>query len=177
MDLLVNNAGFGVYKPLAESNPEMLALNVVALTRLSRAALPPMLGQGRGAIINVASGLAFMPQATRATYSSSKAFVVNFTQALHEEVKDSGVRVQVLCPGITHSEFHARSGTDLSRIPAGMVMSAEDVVRVSLKGLELGEVVCIPGLHDTSFLARFLRSRAALAQNTVRNGTPAPRYT
>lgn len=165
LDLLVNNAGFAVYKPLAESDPatleEMIALNVLALTRLTRAALPPMLARGSGAIINVASGLAFLPQATRATYTGSKAFVLNFSQALSEEVNDAGVRVQVLVPGLTPSEFHLRSGTDLSRFPSEIVMSAEDLVRASLKGLELDETVCIPGLHDPSY---------------VRSGTPTPRY-
>lgn len=121
LDLLVNNAGFAMYKPLAESDPatleEMIALNILALTRLARAALPGMLERGSGAIINVASGLAFLPQATRATYSGSKAFVLNFSQALSEEVKDRGLRVQVLVPGLTHSEFHLRAGTDLSRFP------------------------------------------------------------
>jgi len=180
LDLLVNNAGFGVYKPLVDGDPdvleEMILVNVLALTRLTRAALPGMVSRGSGSIINVSSGLAFMPSATWATYSGTKAYVVNFTRSLTEEVSEKGIRVQALCPGITLTEFHRRSGTDLSRIPPHMLMTAEEVADASLAGLELGEVICLPGLSDEAYIARFEEAQSALTRNMTPDGKPAARY-
>lgn len=178
--LLVNNAGFGVYKPLAQMDPavlaEMITVNVLALTLLTRAALPGMLTAGSGAIINVSSGLAFMPHATQATYSGTKAFVVNFSRALAEEVGPRGVRVQALCPGVTRTDFHLRSGTDLSRLPPGIQMSAEDVVDASLAALELDDLICIPALDDPAALDAYDRAQAEVSAHFRRDSRPADRY-
>lgn len=179
-DLLVNNAGFGVYEPLAQADPgvleEMILVNVLALTRLTRAALPGMLSRGSGDIINVSSGLAFMPSATRATYSGTKAYVVNFSRSLNEEMSEKGIRVQALCPGITLTEFHLRSGTDVSRVPQRLLMTAEEVVDASLAALKLGEVVCLPGLSDVAYMARYEEAQSALTRNMTPDGKPAARY-
>jgi short-subunit dehydrogenase len=180
LELLVSNAGFAHYAPVVQT-PEseledMILLNIMALVKLTRGALPGMLERKRGAIIQVASGLAFLPGATRATYSGTKAFVVNFTRALAEEVKDSGVRVQVLVPALIRTEFHERSGTDLSRFPADMVMDPRDLVMASLKGLERDEVVCIPALKDAGELEALYKAQFEMASGVVRNGHVAERY-
>lgn len=180
LDMLVNDAGFGVYRPLADLDPtvieEMILVNVLALARLTRAALPGMLSRGRGDIINLASGLAFMPGPTMATYTGSKAFVINFTRAIDQEVRGKGIRLQALCPGVVPTEFQQRSGTDLSRIPRHAFMSAEDTVRASLAGLDLGEVVCMPGLSDLVYMARYEDAQADLTRHPLPGGGIASRY-
>lgn len=180
VDLLINNAGFGLYTPVASTAPDaleaMVQVNVLGVLQLTRAALPGMVERKAGAIINVASGLAFDPTADHSVYSGTKAFVVNFTRAVHEEVKASGVRMQALIPGLIRTEFHARSGTDLERVPAGWLMDPADLAEASLRGLELGEVVCVPALDDVDDLAAVLRSQSALTGSLVKNGTPAARY-
>jgi short-subunit dehydrogenase len=109
IDLLVNNAGFGYHGAFASSDPEgaerMVALNVGVLVELSRAFVGGMVERGRGGIINVASTAAFQPVPAMAVYGATKAFVLSFSEALHEEVRRSGVRVVALCPGATDTEF------------------------------------------------------------------------
>lgn len=158
LTLLVNNAGVAHYMPMAElpadKAQELVHVKVVAPTLLTRAALPGMLARGAGTIINVAGMLAFAGPAPRtplgrAVYTGSLAHLVAMTQALHEELEPDGVRVQVLCPGIVATAFHERQGMDLSAVPR---MSARDVVTASLRGLELGEVVCAPGVEEAGLL-------------------------
>jgi short-subunit dehydrogenase len=152
LDLLVNNAGFGTIGAFADLDPEReeeeIRLNVVALTRLTRAALPGMVRRGHGAIINVSSLAAFQPAPFNATYGATKAFVNSFTESLHEELRGSGVRVQALCPGFTRTEFQERAGIDTSGIPSFAWMTAATVVDSSLAGLERGEVLCVPGFGN-----------------------------
>jgi short-subunit dehydrogenase len=152
LELLVNNAGFGTSGPFAELDPgreeEEVQLNVIALMQLTRAALPRLIGRGRGAIINVSSLAAFQPAPLNATYGATKAFVNSFTESLHEELRGSGVTVQALCPGFTRTEFQERAGIDTSGIPAFAWMSAEAVVDASLAGLRRGDVIVIPGLGN-----------------------------
>ena len=158
--MLVNNAGVAHYMPIAElpadKARELVHVKVVAPTMLARAAVPGMLARGAGTIINVAGMLAFSgpaPQGAlprRAVYAGALAHLVAMTQVLHEELKSAGVKVQVLCPGVVATGFHERQGLDLSAVPR---MSAADVVTASLRGLELGEVVCAPGVEDAGLLA------------------------
>jgi short-subunit dehydrogenase len=169
VDLLVNNAGFGTYGRFAESRvdgeAQEIAVNVVALMRLTRAALPGMVARRRGAVINVSSMAAFQPQPFNATYGATKAFVNSFTESLHEELRGTGVRVQVLCPGFTRTEFQERAGVDVSRIPDFAWMEAGEVVEASLAALERGTLVCVPGaanwalIATTGFLPRRLVGR------------------
>ena len=136
LELLVNNAGFGTTGPFARLDPDQeeaeICLNVLALVRLTRAALPGMIARGRGAIINVSSLAAFVPGPYDATYGATKAFVNSFTEALHEELCGTGVYVQTLCPGFTYTEFQQRAGIDISKIPTCAWMTPEAVVEASL---------------------------------------------
>ena len=152
LDLLVNNAGFGTIGRFATLDPdreeEEVRLNVIALQRLTRAALPGMVERKRGGIINVSSMAGLQPGPCNATYSATKAFVNSFTEALHEELRGTGVQVQALCPGFTRTEFQQRAGIDTSDLPAFAWMSAEAVVDASLAGLGRGDVVLVPGFGN-----------------------------
>jgi short-subunit dehydrogenase len=160
LTMLVNNAGVAHYMPFAElpaaKAAELVHVKVAAPVMLTRAAVSGMLARGEGTIVNVAGMIAFSGPATleqvpvrRAVYAGTLANSVAFSQVLHEEVKDQGLRVQVLCPGVVATEFHERQGLDLSAVPR---MSADDVVTASLRGLELGEVVCAPGVERADLL-------------------------
>jgi hypothetical protein len=168
LTMLVNNAGVAHYMPLAElpadKARELVHVKVLAPTMLTRAALPGMLARGEGMIINVAGMIAFsgpapasqMPR--RAVYAGTLAHVVAMTQALHAELEDTRIAVQVVCPGVVATEVHERQGMDLSAVPR---MSAEDVVTASLRALKLGEVVCAPGVEDADLLAQVFRADLA----------------
>jgi len=162
LELLVNNAGFGIHglfhEVSAKAHEEMIAVHVRASARLTHAALPVMLARNRGAIINVSSVAAFMPFAGSVNYGATKAYLTAFSEGLHMELKGTGVRVQALCPGFTRTEFHGRRGIDTSRIPDGLWMSAESVVDESLKCLKWDRVICIPGRKYRFFvwLSRWL---------------------
>ena len=150
VDLLVSSAGLGHTAPFEEQRPEviraMLDVNVRAVVELAHTFLPGMRARGRGAIVNVASNAAFQPVPYLTVYAATKAFVLFFTEGLAEELRGSGIRVQALCPGITATEFLDAAETDgrllVRRMP---VLSAEDVVRASLKGLDRGRVRVVAG--------------------------------
>ncbi|MBI3153238.1 MAG: SDR family oxidoreductase [Chloroflexi bacterium] len=185
LELLVNNAGFGGYMPFVELDPdkaeELINLQVLAVTRLTRAVLPGMIARERGSIINVSSRLAFsgsmgssqLPK--RATYAGTKAFINTFTQLLQSELEGTGVHVQALCPGVVQTEFHEQVGIDSTRYPAGIVMEPEDVVQASLAGLKLGEVICIPAMEDPGLLTQIQESERRFFELT-RSGSAAERY-
>ncbi len=157
VDLLVNNAGFGTTGQFVDldldTEERQILLNQVALMRLTRAALPGMVERRRGAIVNVSSLAGFVPGASMATYCATKAFVTSFTEALHEELRGTGVRVQALCPGLTRTEFQHRAGVDASRAPGFLWMTAEDVVDESLRGLRRRKLVVVPGKLNRSAAA------------------------
>jgi hypothetical protein len=152
LDLLINNAGFGTYGKFAEvsedRHEDMIQVHVTASVRLCRAALPRMLERRRGAVINVSSVAAFFPLPGNANYAASKAYLVTFSEALHQEVAGSGVKVQALCPGFTVTEFHSTpeyAGFDRSEVPKMLWMRSENVVAASLQALRRNQVICIPG--------------------------------
>jgi short-subunit dehydrogenase len=159
LTMLVNNAGVSHYMPLAElpadKARELVHVKVVAPTMLTRAAVAGMQQRGEGTIINVAGMIAFsgpapssvMPR--RAVYAGTLAHLVAMSQTLSAELEGTGVKVQVVCPGVVATEFHERQGLDMSVVPR---MSADDVVTASLRGLELGEVVVAPGVEDAGLL-------------------------
>jgi short-subunit dehydrogenase len=148
-DLLVNNAGFGTVGRFAEldaaEEDREIQLNVAALTRLTHAALPGMLERHQGAVINVSSLAGESPAPYTATYGATKAFVTSLSQALHEELRGTGVKVQALLPGFTRTEFQERAGIDPGTVPSFAWMSAESVVEASLAALERGDALCVPG--------------------------------
>ena len=121
IDMLVNNAGLGTKGRFHEVpralEEHLLRLNVRAVLRLTHAALPPMLARGAGAVVNVSSMAGFAPGARGATYGAGKAWVTSFSESLHLQYADRGVRVLALCPGFTRTEFHERAGMDVSGVP------------------------------------------------------------
>ena len=151
--LLVNNAGFGTTGSLASTDPErqaeMVRLHTLAPLRLTLAAL-----RSTGGVINVSSVAGFAVTPGSVTYSATKAFLTAWTEGLAAELRGSGVRVQALCPGFTHSEFHRRMGTRSGRAPGFMWLTARQVVSASLRALDRnGPTVCVPGWHYRAIVA------------------------
>jgi uncharacterized protein len=166
LDLLVNNAGYGgrtgFNRGETAAHIDMVRIHVDAAVRLTKAALAGMIARGRGAVINVASVAAFSPF-SGAMYSGTKSFLVMFSENLQGELRSKGIVVQALCPGLTHTEFHAASGQDLSSVPEMFWRTAAYVVRTSLRRLA-GRVVCIPGWENKTiaFLMRCPLTAAAV---------------
>jgi short-subunit dehydrogenase len=151
LEILVNNAGFGTKGHFAKVEPykhdAMVQVHVNAAVLLSRAALPGMIANHRGYIINVASIAGLLPL-RGVIYGSTKSFLIFFSQALESDLKGSGVHIQALCPGFTYTEFHdtpEHQGFDRKRIPGFLWLNAEQVVRESLATLPRNKVICIPG--------------------------------
>jgi short-subunit dehydrogenase len=150
VELLVNNAGFGTngdfHELPIEGEISEITLNVLALVRLTHAALGPMVARGHGGVINVSSVGAYQPTPQSATYGATKAYVSSFTNAVHEELRGSGVKAMVLAPGFTHTQFHERAGIDnTGGMPEFVWQTPEDVVNAALKAYDRGRAVCIPG--------------------------------
>jgi short-subunit dehydrogenase len=149
VELVVNNAGFGTmghFKDLPiDREQEEIALNVVALTRLTHAALPNLLERRTGGVINVASIAAFQPTPGNATYGATKAFVFSLSQGIHEELRGTGVNCMVLCPGFTRTEFQQRAGIDSTDVPGFLWQEADTVVDFAMKAFASGKAVCVPG--------------------------------
>jgi short-subunit dehydrogenase len=149
---LINNAGFGVAGKFATSPlarlTEMVDLNVRTLVELCHLVLPAMRARGSGAICNVASTAAFQPGPNMAVYYASKAFVLSFTEALHHELKGSGIRVSALCPGPTATEFGDVAGARTSDALSLIRGESPAVVRAGLKGLDRNKAIVIPGLPN-----------------------------
>jgi short-subunit dehydrogenase len=149
LDILVNNAGFGTTGTFgevdAQSHLRMIRVHVEATARLTHAALPGMISRGHGGIINVSSMSALLAMPGTVTYGSTKAYLNFFSEGLQAELAGTGVRVQALDPGFTHSEFHDVAGVDKAIIPSFMWMPPGAVVAESLRGLREGRVMVIPG--------------------------------
>lgn len=179
VDLLVNNAGYAVRGKVAELDAdaleEMISLNIVALSRLSRAAMGRMTSAGRGTIINVASGTVFAQMPGNAGYGSTKNYVMAFTRHMQAEAEGTGVRVQLLIPGVIATDFHAVAGNDLSNFPPERVMEADDLVVASLRALEMEEKVCIPSLPDIKAWDDYVAAEASVWKDASKDRT-APRY-
>ena len=156
VELVVNNAGFGTSGSFSAADPERLSreisLNINALTRISHEAVRQMQPRGRGYLLNVSSIASFQPGPDLAVYAATKAFVTSLTQALHEELRGSGIRVTALCPGLTHTEVQSISNTSglESSFPEFAWMSADDVARDGLRAVAAGRAICVPGLVNKS---------------------------
>jgi len=166
LEVLVNNAGFGTsggFMDLKESiHRAMMAVHATATMRLTYAALPGMIARKAGTVINVSSIGGFFPFPGNAMYGGTKAFVRYFTESLHLDLLGTGVRVQALCPGMTRTDFHSTIGLNPQEFyrSGGVMkaMTAQEVVKVSLKYLEKNDPVCVPGINNrfTFLLCRFL---------------------
>lgn len=157
VDLLVNNAGFGVEGRFADRDIDgqvgMIEVNVVALVRLAHAAARAMRAQGRGAILDVSSVAGFIVQDGSAVYGATKAFVTAFSEALAEELRGDGVTVTTVCPGLTHTDFHRRAGVDTGGLPDALWQDADEVARVGLEAAAKGRGVVVSGLPNKAAVA------------------------
>ncbi|MNJ28743.1 SDR family NAD(P)-dependent oxidoreductase [Pseudomonas alkylphenolica] len=175
--VLVNNAGIAMNGTLADATAaqtdSLVALNIVAVTRLASAAAAQFGKAGRGTIINIASVVALAPEMFNAVYSASKAYVLSLTQTLHGELKEKNVQVQAVLPGVTRTEIWERSGLDVTQIDPQMVMEAGEMVDAALAGLDSGEVVSIPSLPDAADWQAFIKARDALRPNLSRSSAAA----
>jgi len=174
---LINNAGIAGETSFIEADPAhlsgMIDLNIVAVTRLSAAIAPRLAAKGVGAIVNITSVTALMPDGFTAVYPASKAYVLAFTEALQVELGTKGVRVQAVVPGITRTAIWDEA--QLANIPAEMVMDVNDMVDAALAGFDHGETVTIPALPDMADYDAYIAARTALRAN-LSLARPAPRY-
>jgi len=160
---LVNNAGLGANGPVAtlplDTQMNIIQVNITALTELTRRLLPMMLERGSGAVLNVASTAAFLSGPNMAVYYASKAYVLSFTEALGEELRETGVQVSVLCPGPTATEFASVAGMSKNKLfkQRGMTMTSREVARIGWEGLLAGDRVVVPGLTN-KLLVQSLRA-------------------
>ena len=161
-DVLVNNAGFGVKGDFAETNIadelHMLDVQLASMLRLTKAVLPKMIGQKRGKILNVASVYSFAPVPKQSVYSASKAFILNFSAALQNELRAQNIQVSVLCPGITRTEFRVRAGIADKR---NLGMTAEKVAEIGFREMMRGKHMIVPGWQNRFFVfaAKYLPSK------------------
>ncbi len=161
-ELLVNNAGFGLLGRFWDldlhEQSRMIQLNVTALTDLTRLCLPGMIARRQGYVLNVASTAAFQPGPLMAVYYATKAFVVSFSHAIHNEAKPYGVKVTCLCPGPTKTEFAERARMNATKLfSSGLAMSSEEVAAIGMRAVKRGRPLVIAGRMNAlgAFLTRF----------------------
>ena len=178
--LLVNNVGVGATAPLLNSDmadmSKMITLNVEVLTRLTYAVVPALVARGSGTIINIASIVAVSPETLNGVYGGTKAFVLAFSQSLRHELKGKGIRIQVVLPGATSTNFWNLAGTPVEYLPQEIVMSVDDMVDAAIAGFDQGEFVTIPSLPDSQQWEAYESARQSLIPNLSR-AVPASRYT
>lgn len=171
VDILVNNAGFGLLGPFAQLDAQqqldMIQVNIVALSALTRLLLPPMIERNVGGILNVASMAAFQAGPNLAVYYATKAFVLSFTEALHEEVSHTNLHVSCLCPGPTHTGFVAAANMENVNLFKLGAQSAAEVAEYGFKAYQQNRAIAIPGLKNwllgfsTKFSPRLLTRKVA----------------
>ncbi|BCU80340.1 short-chain dehydrogenase [Polycladomyces abyssicola] len=170
VEILVNNAGFGLYGFFAETDwqkeMDMIQVNITALTHLTKHFLPDMIQRGRGKILNVASTASFQPGPLMAVYYATKAYVLSFSEAIANELKGTGVTVTALCPGPTETGFITRANLEQSKLfRINKVMDPATVAEIGYRGLMRGDRIVIPGLHNWLLAqsVRFLPRKAVTA--------------
>ncbi len=171
IDLLVNNAGFGTRGEFAtmplHRELEELDLNIKALVRLTHAALGNMVQRKRGNIINVGSTGSFQPVPYMSTYAATKAFVLHFSEGVHEEVKKHGVTVTCLCPGYVLTEFQQVAGINRERLPARGRLNPAQVVASALKASAAGRAIAIPGAMNRTLATGLVRMTPRFAVRRI----------
>jgi short-subunit dehydrogenase len=176
VDFLVNNAGIGLAGTFAgrpvEDSLRLMQINVLAVLRLTHAALQPMIDRGRGDIVNVSSVAAYTPGGRDSIYSASKAWVTTFSESLYGQTARTGVRILAVCPGFVHTEFHGRAGLNMTGVPGWMWTEADDVVTAALRDLRRGRSVSVPG-RQYQFIVGFARHapRSVLRKASARVGS------
>jgi len=179
ISLLVNNAGAATLGPFASADIERLdrdiQLNIVAPTRLARAASPGLLARNRGGIINIASVMSQMVIPGNSVYGGTKAYLLHFSEVLALELNASAVRVQAVLPGATRTALWDGSGVELKDLPAEIVMDVDEMVDAALAGFDQGERITLPALPDDGDWQRLIKAREALQPN-LSHKHPAPRY-
>ncbi len=177
--LFLNNAGQAAVTPLIESDidklEQMLEVNVVAFTRLAAASAKAFVQRGRGIIINISSSVALSPEMLNGAYNGSKAYVLNFTQSMQNELAGKGVQIQAVLPGAVATEFWARGGLPVENFPKEIVMPVDAAVDAALVGLDQGELVTILSLPDIENWDAFVAARKAL-RPSLSLSQPAARY-
>lgn len=164
IEILINNAGFGVQGPFHEADIEkhlnMIHVHVLASVRLTHAVLPQMIARDHGYVINVSSLASFLAAPGAVSYCATKAYLNSFSKSVQAELRGTAVRIQALCPGFTYTEFHdvPDAKMDRSLVPRFMWMSADRVVRISLGAMKRRRVICVPGVINR-VLALIIRSR------------------
>jgi short-subunit dehydrogenase len=176
--MLVNNAGIGSVASILQADVDtmeaMIDLNITALTRLTYAAAPAFVARGSGTIVNISSVVGVAVEALNGVYSASKSYVLSFGHSLQKDLAEKGVRVQTVLPGATATEFWDVAGYAPQKT-AEITMQAADLVDAALAGLDQGELVTIPGLHEGEAWTRWEQDRRDLAPK-FRNPKPASRY-
>jgi uncharacterized protein len=177
--LFINNAGMSMTGNLLTAEPAqvetLIAVNISAPTLLAAAAGKAFGARGKGAIVNVASVLAFVSDRFDGTYNATKSHLLTISRWLNAQLKDQGVYSQALVPAVTRTEIWERSGQDVDAFPSEIVMSVEDLVDAALVGFDRREEVTIPPLADESLWTAYDTAREQLIGGFL-NGTPAPRY-
>jgi len=177
--VLVNNAGVARLAPAAQTSANdalaQIALNITALTRLTQAAVPAFVARNQGLIINIASALAVHSLPISAIYSGTKAFVLQYSRGLQQELAETGVKVQLVLPASTATELWDLSGVPLAALNKNTLMTTENMVDAALAGLDQGETITWPSVADTSLWEKYEAARSELFAGT-QAGTPAPRY-
>lgn len=177
LSMLVNCAGLGALGPSHRIDPmqleQMLNVNVIALTRLSLAAVDIFKQAQRGTVINIGSVVAAMPVSGADAYSGSKAYVLNFSRALQAELSDHGITIQVVMPGPVRSEFFADVPAPF---PDALFMDADVLVDTALTALNQGESICYPNLQDINVWHHYEQARGAMVKAVTQTGQAAARY-
>lgn len=178
-DLAINSAGYANRAMIKDIDMAelvaMLRINIEAAVAISVAAMKRMSEEGRGSIVNIASGTVFIRMPGNAGYGSSKSFISAFTRHMQAEAAQTDVKVQLLIPGIVATEFHDVAGTGMSKYPSEWVMKAADLLAASLDALKRGEAVCIPSLPDIADWDAYVAAEGKVAANASRD-RPASRY-
>jgi short-subunit dehydrogenase len=177
--VLVNNAGLARLAPAsqmpANDVASQIALNITALTRLTQAVVPAFVARKQGLIINIASVLAIHSMPISAVYSGTKAFVLQYSRGLQQELAETGVKVQLVLPASTATEIWDLSGVPLAALNKEALMTTEHMVDAALAGFDQGETITWPSVADASLWEKYEAARSELFANT-QVGAPAPRY-